>query len=77
MKRILKVLREVHRNQRGAVSLETILIIGAIALPILLFLLRVGWPTVQRIFTTNLGNLETESQNVTGGGTGGGGTTGP
>ena len=76
MKRMLKVLREVHRNQRGVVSLETILIVGAIALPILLFLLKVGWPRVRTMFDTGLTNLETESQNVSGG-TSGGGTTGP
>jgi Flp pilus assembly pilin Flp len=40
MKRMLKVLREVHRNERGAVSIETVLILGAIALPVLLFLYK-------------------------------------
>ena len=41
------VLRKVHRDERGGVSIETILIIGAIAIPILIFLVRVGWPRVK------------------------------
>ena len=37
---LLNLLRRVHEDEEGAVSLETILIIGAIALPILIFLKR-------------------------------------
>ena len=36
------LLRRVHSDERGAVSIETIMIIGAIAIPILIFLLRFG-----------------------------------
>ena len=39
-----KVLRKIHRDEDGAVSLETVLIIGAIAMPILIFLIKVAWP---------------------------------
>ena len=35
----LPLLSRVHRDERGAVSLETILIVAAIALPILIFIL--------------------------------------
>jgi Flp pilus assembly pilin Flp len=57
-------LRRVHRDQRGAVSLETILIVAAIALPILIFLLKYGWPKIKTYFETGLQNLENESNNV-------------
>ena len=52
------LLRKVHRSEDGAVSLETILIIGAIALPILIFLIRVGWPRVKAYFSQGLEDLE-------------------
>ena len=58
------LLREVHGDERGAVSLETILIIGAIALPILIFLIKVGWPRIKGYFNQGLEDLETERQNA-------------
>lgn len=48
----------VHRDERGAVSLETILIIGAIALPILIFLIKFGWPRIRAYFIKGLEDLE-------------------
>ena len=63
-----KTLRElfarIHRDERGAVSLETILIIGAIAMPILIFLLKYGWPKVRDYFNQSLTTLEQSSTNV-------------
>ena len=56
--------RRIHHDQRGAVSLETILIIAAIAIPILIFLLKFGWPKVRDYFNQGLQNLETEGNNV-------------
>lgn len=61
------VLRRVHQDEGGSVSLETILIIGAIAVPILLFLLKVAWPTIKTFFNTGLGDLQTSADNVSGG----------
>jgi hypothetical protein len=58
------LLAKVHRNERGAVSLETILIVGAIAIPILIFLLKYGWPRVRDYFNEGMDNLEQESDNV-------------
>jgi len=52
------LLKKVHADERGAVSLETILIIGAIALPILIFLIKVGWPRVKSYFNQGLEDLE-------------------
>ncbi len=52
------ILRKVHRDERGGVSIETILIIGAIAIPILIFLVRVGWPRVKDYFNRGMQDLE-------------------
>ncbi|OHB66893.1 MAG: hypothetical protein A2V70_15020 [Planctomycetes bacterium RBG_13_63_9] len=59
---LLSLLRKVHRDEGGAVSLETILIIGAIALPILIFLIKVGWPRIKSYFNQGLTDLEEGSQ---------------
>lgn len=52
------ILRKIHRDEEGAVSLETILIVGAIALPILIFLINVAWPKVKTYFNDNLKELQ-------------------
>ena len=62
------LFRKVHRDERGAVSLETILIVGAIALPILIFLIKFGWPRIRDYFFQGMDDLEQESDQVTGGG---------
>jgi Flp pilus assembly pilin Flp len=54
------LLQKVHEDEQGAVSLETILIVGAIALPILIFLIKVGWPRVKQYFNQGLDDLEQE-----------------
>lgn len=59
-----RLLRQIHADDRGAVSLETILIIGAIALPILIFLIKVGWPRIKGYFTQGLQELEAERVNA-------------
>jgi len=48
---ILNLLRKVHEDENGTISLETVLIMGAIALPVLIFLLYVGWPWIKGLFT--------------------------
>ena len=55
---IWRLLRKVHHDERGAVSIETILIIGAIAIPILIFLVKVGWPRVKDYFNRGMQDLE-------------------
>jgi Flp pilus assembly pilin Flp len=59
-----QLLKRIHSDDRGAVSLETILIIGAIALPILIFLIRVGWPRIKGYFNQGLQDLEAERVNA-------------
>ncbi len=55
---VLRVLRRIHEDEQGAVSLETILIIGAIALPVLIFLYKVGWPKIRDLFNTGMEDLD-------------------
>ena len=64
MKRCLRVFADVHRDEGGSVSLETVLIVGAIALPILIFLIKVGWPMIQQYFTQNVNTLTQDATNA-------------
>ncbi len=59
-----KLLRRVHRDERGAVSLETILIVGAIAIPILIFLIKFGWPRIKNYFNRGMEQLEEGADNA-------------
>jgi hypothetical protein len=58
MKSIVQLLKRVHSDQRGVVSLETILIIGAIAIPALIFLIKFGWPRIKGYFIQGLDELQ-------------------
>jgi hypothetical protein len=60
------LLRKVHRNEEGTVSLETILIIGAIALPVLIVLIVFGWPKIRDYFKNNLEDLQNKSNDTKG-----------
>jgi hypothetical protein len=53
-----RLLRHLHRDEHGGVSIETILIIAAIALPILIFIIKFGWPRIRSWFNTNMDALE-------------------
>jgi hypothetical protein len=55
------------RGRDGAVTLETVLLIGAIALPVLIFLLRFGWPRVRDYFQFQVDILQIESDAVSAG----------
>lgn len=61
---LVNLLRKVHGDEDGAISLETVLIIGAIALPILIFLIKVGWPKVKGYFNQGLEDLEQDRGNA-------------
>ena len=58
---LARLLARIHRDERGGVSIETILIIAAIALPILIFLIRVGWPRLRTFFNQGMTDLESGS----------------
>lgn len=59
-----ELLRRVHEDEKGGVSLETVLIIGAIALPILIFLIMVAWPRVRDFFNQGMQDLENGATNA-------------
>lgn len=59
-----RLFRRLHRDERGSVSLETILVLGAVAVPILIFLLKFGWPRLKDYFNKGMENLESESDAV-------------
>lgn len=58
------LLSRIHNDERGAVTLETILIIGAIAIPILIFILKFGWPRIRDYFNEGMDDLGNESDSV-------------
>lgn len=62
--RLGKLLARVHNDEDGAVTIETILIIAAIALPILIFVIKIGWPMVKTFFVQGLNDLEAGSNNA-------------
>ncbi len=65
--KLRQLARKVHQDERGQVSLENILIIGAIALPILIFIIKFGWPQIKKYFNSGLTELQGETQKVTNG----------
>jgi len=42
-----RLVKQIHEEERGAISIETILVIAVIALPVLAFILKVAWPRIQ------------------------------
>ncbi|MCE9547526.1 MAG: hypothetical protein K8T25_18820 [Planctomycetia bacterium] len=50
-----RLLAQIHRDETGAVSMETVLLIGVIALPILIFLYKWGWPAIKNYFIEKAG----------------------
>ena len=62
-----KLLKQIHQDERGAVSLETILVVASIAIPVILFVYKIGWPKIQKLFSDGINNLQTEAGNVSNG----------
>jgi hypothetical protein len=56
-----KLFQKLHRDERGVVSLETVLIIAAIALPVLIIIIKFGWPRIREYFDEGLNELERET----------------
>ncbi len=56
------LLKRVHRDEEGAVSIETVLIIAAIALPILIFVIKYGWPRIKQFWNEGMDSLESGAQ---------------
>ena len=63
-KQLGRLVRRLHRDERGALTIETVLIIAAIAMPILLFIVLKVWPKISEYFNKGLNDLETGTQEV-------------
>lgn len=61
---MLKVWKAIHNDERGAVSIETILIIAAIAIPILIFILKFGWPRIRDFFNNGMDDLSNTADSI-------------
>ena len=62
-----RLMAKIHRDEKGEVSIETILILAAIALPILIFIIKFGWPRVKKFFEDGMTDLEGGAGNAAGG----------
>ncbi|MDB4638142.1 MAG: hypothetical protein P8M30_01770 [Planctomycetaceae bacterium] len=58
-----KLLKRIHNDERGAVTLETVLIVGAVAIPILIFIINYVMPKIQEQFDDNIGDLDVDADN--------------
>lgn len=52
------LLAAVHEDDRGSVSLETVLIIAAVAIPVLIVIIKFGWPKIKDYFDKGMQDLE-------------------
>jgi Flp pilus assembly pilin Flp len=59
-----EVFKRLHRDERGVVSLETVLIIAAVALPVLIIIIKFGWPRIKSYFDEGLDSLERETDDA-------------
>ena len=59
-----KLFQKLHRDERGVVSLETVLIIAAVALPVLIIIIKFGWPRIKEYFDEGLDELERETDDA-------------
>jgi len=66
-----RLLKRLHGDEEGGVSIETILILAAIAIPILIFIVKFGWPRIKSFFEKGMQNLEQESGDAATGGSAG------
>ena len=58
------LLQRLHGDEEGGVSLETLLIIGAIALPVLIFIITVAWPRIIQYFEEGMDDLEDRTRDA-------------
>ena len=57
---MIELFKKLHVDERGSLSLETILIIAAIALPVIIFIYKIGWPAIREIFEAGMKDLNLE-----------------
>jgi Flp pilus assembly pilin Flp len=63
---VRRIARKLRRDEEGALSLETVLIIGAIAIPILIVIMKYGWPRIHGYFNDGMNDLEVQTDQTQG-----------
>ena len=61
----VRLLRQLHNDEQGSVSIETLLVVAAIALPVLIFILKFGWPKIKDFFNRGMTDMEAGAKNAT------------
>lgn len=61
---IRRLARTIRRDEQGALSLEAVLLIGAIAIPVLIGFMKWGYPKVKTYFMDGINDLEVQTDNV-------------
>jgi hypothetical protein len=64
---ILREVRQKRSLRRGSVTIESILVIAAICLPILVFSVKIGWPRIRNSFLDQERKLEQQVGDTTSG----------
>lgn len=59
-----KILKRIHNDERGAVSIETVLIVAAVAIPILIFIVNFVMPRLKDSFSQNMDDLDLDADNM-------------
>lgn len=62
-----KVLKRIHNDERGAVSIETVLIVAAVAIPILIFIVNFVMPRLKESFSENMDDLDLNADSMANG----------
>ena len=58
---LMGLLRRVHGDEKGSVSLETVLVLCAIAIPVLIVMIKWGWPMIKSYFQSGMQDLQSET----------------
>lgn len=61
---IRRLARIVRRDEKGALSLEAVLLIGAVAIPILIGFMKWGYPRIKTYFMDGMNDLEVQTDEV-------------
>lgn len=62
-----KILKRIHNDERGAVSIETVLIVAAVAIPILIFIVNFVMPRLKESFSENMDDLDLNADSMANG----------
>ena len=65
------LLRKIHEDEDGAMSLESVLLIAVIALPILVVLYKFVWPGIKTYLFEQMEDLDIQIEEDGSGGSGG------